>query len=271
MTERSADFGLYTTLSYGNFGDGKLGIRTYHVPFHDRAVLLIPGFGRSSAEPKFRALAAELANRNVASATIDLNIDGRQKKLTLEEMLWDIERAELYLAHVHGWHISAYAGHSLGAALAMSRCCDRDRDERHFRLRSLALIAPALNQAKLLRYWFFRKHHPGASWQRFSTTWQARPHLEQQFLDERGQPTYAKDVLSLDLSFEGCRYLEKTLHIHGQNDATVPPESIAVRYKHRITIPGGDHDMETEDALDAWVGRTARHLAADHIQPKNAY
>lgn len=270
MLQSDNGFGLYTTFPCTHSGGGELGIRTYHVPFPTRTVLLVHGFGRSSNEPKFRALCEELAYRNVASATIDLNIKGRQKNLLYEEMLWDIECAESHLAREHGLYVSAYAGHSLGATLAIARVIARTRREAHFNLRSLALIAPALNQAGLLRYWFFRKYTPRATWQRFIEEWRARPHLERAFLHENDRPVYAENILDMNLSFESSRYLRKTLRIHGRSDEIVPIESIPLRYRHELYVPHGDHDLDTDEALDIWITRTARHLAADHVEKRFA-
>lgn len=265
--EETDDFGTYTILPTNRAKHDELGIRTYEISYPEHIVLMLPGFKRSSAEIKFKRLAEEFARRGIASAMIDLNRQGRQTFLSFGEMVEDIRQAENYLAHTMGWEVSGYVGHDLGAALAIEHIRQRSYRERKFRPRHIAFLAPALNQQKLLRYWFFQRHEPGKNWSWFQKRWSAEEkEWEKVFHDDRQRPVYTDTLSDCDYCYDAGSFDRIALHVHGTSDQIVPRESLSFGFSRQIIIPHGDHELETPEFLAQWASSIAEHFMIDHYQ-----
>ena len=130
----------------------------------------------------------------------------------------------------------------------------------------IVLLAPALNQKDLLRYWFtvsaIKKQNANLkiNWNNFKD-----------YLDEN---KFQKDCLRMDkttkANFISSDYFlenkdkdysnyfvnnKNILHIHGSEDDKVPPKSLNIKFKNEIIVKGGDHNLEKPDMFNAWINK----------------
>lgn len=231
-----------------------------------RAVLMCGGFERSTTtEKKFKVTADELIKNDIISLRFDYTgcglSDGDFSKTTTERMSNDLRNAVEFLAKETGVKNISVICHSLSACAIGSLLKDINFEK-------IVLIAPALNQKDLLRYWFtvsaMEKQNPDieVDWSNFKN-----------YLDEK---RFQEDCLRTDKMtkanyISSAYYLENKdkdysnyfknnqniLHIQGDKDDKVPLESLSVKFKNEIIVKGGDHDLERPDMFEQWVNSVA--------------
>lgn len=236
-----------------------------------RGVLMLPGYERAaSTEPKFKRLADKLAQSEVTSLRLDYSgcglSDGNFAENTVASYADEASRALQFLRQGGVGQLCIVA-HSLSACIVAS-LSPVEQDE----LKRIVLIAPALNQRALQRYWFvrntMRKKDP-----LFRTTWQNyQTHLsEQAFLDDCAQPYKMTGKNFVGTAFfpenkerdyqEGMLpLLSKTLLVHGEKDDIVPRESLSIRFPNCCFVGQGDHDLERPDMMNMWLSRAVDFL-----------
>jgi pimeloyl-ACP methyl ester carboxylesterase len=236
-----------------------------------QGVVFVGGFERlGTAEPKFRDLSNLLYDSGVPSLRFDFSglglSEGEFKGSTLDR--WVHELGQAYDALVSHTGISDVyiVAHSLGACIAGKLI-----EERPESIRGGVLIAPALNQRDLMRYWFVtsqNKKNPNVevSWNNYKGLLD-----EDAFQSDCNNPDKAskfniigsayfigsnsKDYSDL---FHGLE--NSFLHVHGSKDAAVPLESVSVKFKERLIVSGGDHDLEKFDHRTTWTKSALDYL-----------
>ena len=156
--------------------------------------------------------------------------------------------------------------HSLGACIA-----GKFMEERPESLKGGVLIAPALNQRDLMRYWFVtgqNKKNPDVD-----VTWENYESLlsEEEFQEDCKQPNKPSkfNIIGADYfigsnntdfsrNYQGLE--NSFLHIHGDSDPAVPLQSVSVNFKEKLIVAGGDHDIERQDKRELWVGEAVNYL-----------
>lgn len=152
--------------------------------------------------------------------------------------------------------------HSLGACVLATKI-----EEIKDSIEKIILIAPALNQKDLMKYWFvssqMKKTNP-----EIEITWENY----KQYLDESA---FKKDCERTDkitkTSFVDAKYFlesknydfsssfdflkNKVLHIHGSKDTSVPIKSLHTTFDNTIIIENGDHDVEKPNFLEQWKNK----------------
>lgn len=229
-----------------------------------RAVLMCGGFERSAtAEKKFKVLADKLAEKDIASLRFDYTgcglSDGDFSKITVERMADDLRNAFKFLKKEFEIKNISLVCHSLSAC-AFGGVMDEMNFEK------IVLLAPALNQKDLLRYWFVasdtKKKNPGVgiSWNNF------RKYLNEiRFQDDCLRidkmtkanyisPEYYLENKDIDYSVY-FKNNQNVLHIHGDKDDKVPLESLDIEFKNKVIVKGGDHDLERPDMFQQWIDR----------------
>lgn len=153
-----------------------------------KAVLMCGGFERSATtEKKFKILADKLVKHNISSLRFDYTgcglSDGDFSKVTVEKMADDLQNAVKFLKKkVEIKNISVVC-HSLSA-------CGMGGVLNETNFKKIILLAPALNQKDLLRYWFAisaaKKNFPKAeiNWNNFK--------------DYLNEDQFQKDCLRID-------------------------------------------------------------------------
>lgn len=238
-----------------------------------RAVLMLSGYERAaSTEPKFKRLADKLGALGIASLRLDYSgcglSDGDFAQNTVLSYADEVSAALKFLRK-SGFRQFCVVAHSLSASVVAS-LSPVEQDE----LERIVLIAPALNQRELQRYWFVRNTMRKKD-QLFRTTWQNyRTHLDEQaFLDDCAQPykmtgknfvgtAFFPENKELDYQEKMPPLVAKTLLIHGEMDDIVPRESLSMRFSQCCFLGQGDHHLERPDMMGMWLPRALLFLAS---------
>ncbi|MCK4554337.1 alpha/beta hydrolase [Candidatus Parcubacteria bacterium] len=237
-----------------------------------KAVLMCGGFERSATtEKKFKVLADELIKQNVASLRFDYAgcglSDGDFAKTTIQKRANDFRGAVKILQEKTNCENVSVITHSLSACVIANLV-------KESLFEKIILIAPALNQKDLLRYWFvastMKKEKP-----KMKITWQNfKDYLnEEQFQNDcaRTDKMTKANYISADYFLENKDkdYSDllgdnhNILHIHGDKDDKAPLESLNVEFKNRIIIKGGNHDLERPDMMEQWTDKTINFIKED--------
>ena len=248
------------------------GVLTLPQDAIEHAVLCIPGFERSgAAEKKFKALADALAKKGAAVLRFDFSgtglSDGDFSETTLETQGKEFLHALNTFAQATKKDTVAVIAHSLGACvLAAHMHAVREYPG------AIVLLAPALNQKELLRYWFvvaqMKKTNPAMeiTWDNYTERLD-----EDTFLNDCARtdkmtktnairPDYFLEMKDADFSHHFDAYEKRILHIHGTKDAIVPPESMTASLPNRVLVENGDHDLERPDFLAQWLPKAVDFL-----------
>lgn len=235
----------------------------------EKAILMCGGFERSTTtEKKFKILADELTNKNIASLRFDYSgcglSDGDFSKTTIQGMANDFKNAIKMLKRKTNCNNISVITHSLSACVVANLT-------KKLLFEKIVLIAPALNQKNLLRYWFvistMKKENPSMdiTWQNFKD-----------FLDEKKFQNDCKrtDKLAKTNYISANYFLENKekdysillannqniLHIHSNKDDKVPLESLNIKFKNRIIIQKGDHDLEKPNIIEQWLTKVINFI-----------
>ena len=235
-----------------------------------KAVLMCGGFERSATtEKKFKVLADELAKQDTASLRFDYSgcglSDGNFAKTTIQEMTSDFKNAVKVLREETSCKNISAVAHSLSACVAANLV-------KKLPFEKIILMAPALNQKNLLRYWFvtsaMKKGEPNIkiTWQNFKNYLD-----EKQFQADcsRTDKMTKANYISADYFLENkdrdysglLDDNQNVLHVHGDKDGKVPLDSLNVKFKNKIIVQGGDHDSEKPDMMEQWLGKAVNFIA----------
>ena len=229
--------------------------------------VFVHGFERNATvEKKFRLTANALAKQGIVSLRFDFSgcglSEGDFSDTTIAKRSREMMRAiEFFKKEFGDIKLDLFA-HSLGACSVAANL-----EELKPVLNRIVLVAPALNQCDLLRFYFVRDSmkikDPGTaiSWNNYKQYLdeefflkncdQANAMLKENFIG----PDYFMEAKDIDLShaFDGVK--EMVLHVHGDADPKVPLKSLGSEFPNRIIVPGGDHDLERPDLWDQWFSK----------------
>lgn len=229
-----------------------------------KCVLMCGGFERSATtEKKFKKLADELIKKNISSFRYDYGgvglSDGNFSEITVKKMSNIIKLAREQLKKEIGCKDISVVAHSLaGCAVAQGF--------KNNYFNKIILLAPALNQKELLRYWFvINNKTKKIIWKNY------KKYLnESAFLTDCKRkdkmtklnciaPAYFLENKDIDYSVY-LKNLDDVLLVHGNEDDKVPIESINVNFKNKIIVKGGDHDLERPDMFKQWIKEAVNFL-----------
>lgn len=237
-----------------------------------KGIICLHGFERcSSTEKKFKALSDSLVEKMMAVLRLDFSgcglSDGDFKFTTIEKQADDFVLALRKLKSEIGQQRISVVAHSLGACILATRI-DAIKEE----IEKIILIAPALNQKDLMRYWFvtsqMKKSNPA-----IEITWQNY----KQYLDESDfqqdcerndkmtkanyiDSKYFLEAKDFDFSNKFDSMKDKVLHIHGSKDIAVPIESLNTKFDNQIIVENGDHNLEKPNQIEQWENKTVDFL-----------
>lgn len=235
----------------------------------EKAVLMCGGFERSATtEKKFKILADKLIENNISSLRFDCSgcglSDGDFSKLTVERMAGNLRNAVKFLREEAKIKNISLVCHSLSACAAAEVFKEENFEK-------IVLLAPALNQKDLLKYWFTasdkKNKNSGAeiNWNNF------RDRLnDDEFqkdclrIDKMTKFNYISSVYFLENKDKDYSELFKNnqniLHIHGDEDDKVPLESLNIKFENQIIVKKGDHDLERPDMFEQWINNVVDFL-----------
>jgi len=203
------------------------------------AVILVHGFAKTKSERKFVKLSRELAKANIISFRFDFSgcgdSEGEFEKLSISKQLDDLKVAFKTLLKekkVNKKRIGILA-HSLGSVIA---CLFQAKYQK---VKTLILVAPALNQKKLLKKWY--KKSEIKKWKRQSFLDTPKGRIGISYLREAKD--YNKILRTIKIP---------TLILHGKEDKNIPFKmaketfkKLKTKEKRLIIIPKCDHHFES--------------------------
>lgn len=229
-------------------------------------LVCVAGFeGLSSTAPKFVNLTKELfslSENPVASvfrydsSGIGLS-DGKYYKTTIDSLVGDLSHAMNYLLQFYTKFI--FICHSLGSCVTSKFL---NSNSHLFDVEKIILLAPALNQYDLHRYWYMQ-NLGRLSWKDFRERF--RESDFQEYLNSKPigacKSQRAHKILyefirlcsQEDFSFQFNDHYDQLLHIHGDQDSIVPIESIKDQFRNTLILHTDDHDLEEPDLLQEWT------------------
>lgn len=237
-----------------------------------KSVICLHGFERcSTTEKKFKKLSDSLVKNKVAVLRLDFAgcglSDGDFTFTTIDKQANDFVVALTKLKNETGHKKIHIVAHSLGACVLAAKIDEIKED-----IGKVILIAPALNQKDLLRYWFVTIQMKQSN-SKIEITWQNF----NQYLDETAfqQDCKRNDMMTRINYIDSKYFLEakdfdfskkfndlssRVLHIHGLKDNAVPIESINTKFENQIIIENGDHDLERPDLMTQWLDKAVDFL-----------
>lgn len=236
-------------------------------------VIFIGGFERSSTtEPKFKDLADRLYRLNIPSLRFDFTglglSDGDFKKTTVDRWVDEFSYAYRVFRDRTGVDDIYVACHSLGACV-LGEYLKRNPGS----IDRAVLIAPALNQRDLMRYWFVSGQmkkkglEVSVDWGNYLNYFNEGEFEADVNREDKMSKynfigsAYFKECSKADFfhCFKG--YEDKFLHVHGLKDAAVPIESLNIDFKNKVIVDSGNHYMERPDQRVKWIGKAAEYLS----------
>jgi len=231
-----------------------------------RGVICLHGFERNAtAEPKFKFLSDSLAEKGISSFRFDYTgtgiSDGDFSKISIETMTQDLERA-IDIFKKLGIKEFALVSHSLsGCVIGNYLSLGKNLPYK------IVLLAPALNQKDLLRYYFVVSNikDRNITWNNYRDFLDENAFLK----DSKRKNKVAKahyigkdyflENLERDYSdfFEG---FDNVLLVYGDKDAKVPLESLNFDFSNKIIVKDGDHDLEKPDFIKQWLSKVVDFL-----------
>ncbi|CAF2398970.1 unnamed protein product [Rotaria sp. Silwood2] len=238
------------------------------------AVVCVAGFeGLSSTAPKFINLTEELfllPSSPVASVFrydptgIGLS-DGIYYKMTIDTLVDDLSHAMNYLKTFYKSFI--FIGHSLGSCVIAKFL---NSNQNCFIIEKIILLAPALNQYDLHRYWYMQQIYGFITWENFKKDFHEldfQEYLNNKPIDACKSHRAHKILFEFirlcsqeDFSFKLNDYQNQILHIHGTQDAIVPIESIKDQFKNTLILNTNDHDLEEPNILQEWTMKAVKFI-----------
>lgn len=232
----------------------------------DFGVLMVAGFERAATtEKKFKQLADELAKRGGVSVRLDTTgiglSDGNYGNLTVQAAAANLTIAGAWLRQNYNLLRLSAVGHSLGTCVVAQAWAALDFERAVF-------LAPALNQAAILRYNFVRRQDARREvrWDNYTDFLNEAAFARQCAAGlltktNRIEPAYFLE--NADLDYDGVidPISDRILRVHGDADDKAPAESVTVTFTNEIIVPGGDHDLERPDFLEKWLVPATDFLA----------
>ncbi|EKE20889.1 MAG: hypothetical protein ACD_7C00443G0004 [uncultured bacterium] len=239
-------------------------------------VICLHGFERCSAtEKKFKKLADAFAENMIATFRFDFSgcglSDGDFKFTTIERQgLEFLHAINVFWEEIGNKKISIVA-HSLGACVLATQI-----KELKNKIEKIILVAPALNQKDLLRYWFaisqMKKFNPTleVTWKNYKDYFNEKDFIKD--CEKEGKTTKANYInpeyflTGKEINFSNNFDDEslQILHIHGDTDAAVPIDSLSVKFKNQILVEGGDHDLEKPKQLEQWLQKSVDFVSSEN-------
>ncbi len=234
-----------------------------------KLVIMASGLERkATTEKKFTALSKALNQQGIDCFRFDYEglglSEGDFSDFTVENWKKDLLSARAEMEGVKKYDSISLVAHSVSGCVAALAREEADWEK-------MVLLGPALNQKDLLRYYFaqnkMKKEDP-----RLEVTWENfrdyfREEDFQAYIKEEGKMTKENYILpDYFLQNEDKDYssyfqdTDNVLLVQGDNDKKVPPESFNIDFSRKITVSGGDHDMERPDLLEQWLSGSVKFL-----------
>jgi len=233
----------------------------------DFGVIFISGFERSAiAEKKFKIIVDELQKRDVATYRFDCTgcgaSNGDFRFTTVASLLNDFTRAIEHFKGISRLQKVVVVGHSVAG-------CVIGEYWQANELKKAVLLAPALNQKDLLRYYFVRKIMKGekaVNWNNY------REMLNEKMFEASCQLDFVMTKTNYlngeyfrenkDKDYSGLfeKFNDQVLLIASPDDDKMPADSLNIDFKNKVIIKHSDHDYERPDVVDQWLEKAINFI-----------
>lgn len=218
----------------------------------DLVVVMIGGFERAATtEKKFKKLADNLQFSSFRFDYSGVGLsDGDFSKTTVSSMRKELDDVLNNLKRDYSRFV--IVAHSLSACVIAE----------NYNFEKIVLVAPALNQRDLLRYYFTISNiDKKVTWSNYKEYLNEEEFLKNCLLDDKMTKgnyishNYFLENKDKDYS-EILKNKDNILHIHGDRDDKAPIESLNIKFNNSIIVKNGDHDVERPDMINQWVFKT---------------
>lgn len=230
----------------------------------DTAVIFIAGFERFGYEQKWRLLSKELSAVWIPTIQFDFTwlwlSEGIYNNPIMENLLIDLQSI-LSISREQFWFDTfVLIGHSLWACVALSAY------KEFGNITKLILLAPALYQASLNRYWYATNINRSnkdlvITWDNYKSYFNENEY--QQYISKPQikkaniiESTYLCDMSNMNYNEFIPNPSDNLLIIHWDKDNTVPLSSINHTFKNQIIVTWWDHDLEKPIDIQQWLSQT---------------
>lgn len=241
-------------------------------------IIFIHGFERTTIESKFKNIVDNLKGK-VNLFRFDFSgcglSDGDFTNLTVEKLSAELDKAVKKFKIISGAQKISFIGHSLGCAVILEYL----RTKSSFNFDKIILLAPALNQRELQKFWFVKSATPKTfvDWSNFKNYFsrleeeyvrnlktKIRATKEHLIKNDYFLETSAIDYQDLLQSMSRLQ-LSKILIIHGGLDDKVPIESNKriPDWVHTIIVLNGDHDLQRPNMVRQYLKKVIDFLTKD--------
>lgn len=228
-------------------------------------IIFIHGMANTTIEKKFKLLVDQLKNQHNL-LRFDFSgcglSDGDFSNFTVKKSAKELSQAIQIFINKTGVKKIILVGHSLGGAIITYYF--KKHNPRN--IKKAVLLAPALNQKELLRYYFVKMSNRDKkiTWQNYRkflnekafqrSLKNKRIMLKEDFLSNK----YLLENYNLDYSEIVKKLDADTLIVHGDSDDKVPLTSNNL--KPNIIVKGGDHDLSRPDMVKQWLNKTIKFI-----------
>lgn len=245
-------------------------------------IVCVWGFERNATtEKKNKKIADALVDQGVATLRFDFSGCGLSdwdfSTMSIEKQAKELLSAiNVLKEHTPIIHL---VWHSLGACvIAVALDIIKKNPDKNTQIDKIILLAPALNQKDLLRYWFAqqvaRNENPLQKVMRDNYKQFVQ---EDDFLadcartDKLTKSSYANPEHYLyntdkDYSSSFIGRESSVLHVHGERDRTVPVDSMSIQFPNKVIVLWGDHDMEKVPQIEQWLPQAIHFITSLHSQ-----
>lgn len=238
----------------------------------DLGIIFVHGFERTTVEAKFKNIVDELKGK-VNMFRFDFSggglSDGNFEDLTVNKLVGDLKSAitTFQVARPAIKRIN-FVAHSLGAAVVLRFLAE----EKNIESKAI-LLAPGLNQKKLMRYWFvqskMKKEKILVNWGNFKNYFSEEDFQADLKIERRStKEHYLKNNYFLENEKTDFQELLNRLSpsnfliVHGDADESVPLESNNDLPKEIkiIKVEKGNHDLQRPNMVEQYLKEALNFL-----------
>lgn len=237
-----------------------------------KGLIFAHGFERTTIEAKFKNVVDKLKGE-INLFRFDFSgcglSDGSFEDMTVEKSVFELAEA-IKEINKRGIKEISLIGHSLSGCIILEYL-----KKELSPIKRVVLLAPALNQKKLLRYWFvkskMKKEGTEITWDNFKDYLQEREfddyiNIKKRMTSEHelssGYFLHNKDRDFQEFFNEISLDHNNLLVVHGDSDDKVPIQSndSIPGGVELIVAPGGDHDLQRVDVVSSYLDKITNFI-----------
>lgn len=233
--------------------------------------MFIAGFERFGYEQKRRLISQDLSVAWIPTIQFDFSglwlSEWIYNNPIMENVLIDLQSILSASREQFWFDTFILIGHSLWACIALSAY------KEFANITKLILLAPALDQASLNRYWYSISTNKSnkdlvINWENYKSYFNETEYQEYISQDQTKKANTIKAAYLCDMSNKNYQDLvpnfsDDILIIHWDKDDTVPLSSINDVFKNKIIVAWWDHDLEKPNVIQQRLPQVIWFIASE--------